>query len=115
MAARTRTGLSHWLAQRATAVALVPLSLWFVAGLVSRTGANYDSAAAWLREPLTAILLALTLIATFYHAALGLGEVIEDYVHAPMVRIISIWLVRFACVGFAVAGLYALIRVAVPA
>ncbi|MGH7116231.1 MAG: succinate dehydrogenase, hydrophobic membrane anchor protein [Stellaceae bacterium] len=107
-----KEGVEHWLVQRITAVALVPLALWFVAAVVGLVGADFDTMQGWVGRPLPAILLVLLLIATFYHAALGLQVVIEDYVQAALARIGLVILVRLACVVFAVAGIVAVLSLA---
>lgn len=104
-------GVSHWWVQRVTAVALVPLSLWFLAGLLSAMLSSDASAlAAWLSSPLNALLLALLLIAMFWHAKLGLQVVIEDYVHAPARKYTLLLANNFLCFLFAAAGLMAIIK-----
>jgi succinate dehydrogenase / fumarate reductase membrane anchor subunit len=112
MGAPSRSGLGHWWAQRASAIALVPLSLWFAAGLVAHTGASHADVVAWLGAPVPAILMMLAIGAAFYHAMLGLEVVIEDYVHDAGTRIASILIVRFGCIGFTVAGVFAVLRIA---
>jgi succinate dehydrogenase / fumarate reductase membrane anchor subunit len=76
-----KTGTGHFWAQRVTAVALVPLSLWFVANLAVQFGASYASVTDWLSSPFQAGLLALYLAMIFYHSQLGLRTIVEDYVH----------------------------------
>jgi succinate dehydrogenase / fumarate reductase, membrane anchor subunit len=105
-------GVDHWWAQRITAVALVPLSLWFVSSVIGLVGADLESVQNWVSQPLPAILLILLLIATFYHASLGLQVVIEDYVHTELVKLGLIVLLRLLCFGFAVAGIFAVVSVA---
>jgi len=107
-----KDGVEHWLVQRITAVALVPLALWFVASVIGLVGADFDTVQGWIGRPLPAILLVLLLIATFYHASLGLQVVIEDYVHAELARIGLVILVRLACVALAVAGIVAVLSLA---
>lgn len=114
-AGSARSGTGHWWAQRVTAVALVPLSLWFVASMVSLTGADHGTVTAWLARPTTAILMVLTLAVTFYHTLLGLEVVIDDYVHAPGARLPALLLVRFACVVLGLAGAFAVLRIAFAA
>ena len=63
-----KEGVEHWLVQRITALALVPLALWFVIAVIGLVGADFDTVQAWVGQPLPAILLVLLLIATFYHA-----------------------------------------------
>ena len=82
-----KEGVEHWIVQRVTAVALVPLVLWFVAAVIQLAGADFDAMQDWVGRPLPAIVLVLLLIATFYHAALGLQVVIEDYVHGELARL----------------------------
>src|SRR5205807_4910840 len=67
-----REGVEVWWMQRVTAVALLPLTLWFVASLIALTGSDYNTFIAWLKAPFVAILMVLLLIALFYHTALGL-------------------------------------------
>ena len=98
--------------QRVTAVALVPLVLWFVAAVIGLTGGDFDAMQNWVGRPLPAILLILLLIATFYHAALGLQVVIEDYVHGDLARLGLVILTRLACVTLAVAGIVSVVALA---
>ena len=108
-----KEGVEHWWLQRITAVALVPLGLWFVIAIIRLVGADVDNVRDWVGNPLPAILLVLLLIATFYHAALGLQVVIEDYVHAELSRLGLLVFVRLACFALAVAGIFAVISMAV--
>jgi succinate dehydrogenase / fumarate reductase, membrane anchor subunit len=107
-----KEGIEHWWLQRLTAVALAPLGLWFVAAVIRLTGADLDRVRGWIAHPLPAILLVLLLIATFWHMSLGLQVVIEDYVAAPFTRLGLIVIVRLACFGMAVAGIFAVLRIA---
>ena len=107
-----KEGVEHWWVQRVTAVALVPLTLWFVAALVAHLGVDRAAAAAWLRSPLTAVAMILLVVATFTHMALGLQVVIEDYVHHEATKIASLVLVRLACWALGAAALFAVLRVA---
>ena len=89
-----KSGTEHWWAQRLTALALIPLSLWFVASVAAMTGADYATMRAWCDSPLVGTLLILLIVATFYHAYLGLQVVIEDYVHNEPLKIAAL-----LCVG----------------
>lgn len=108
-----KEGVEHWWLQRITAVALVPLSLWFVIAIIRLAGADFDSVRDWIGNPLPAILLVLLLIATFYHVSLGLQVVVEDYIHAELAKLGLVIIVRLACFAFAVAGIFAVIIMAV--
>jgi succinate dehydrogenase / fumarate reductase, membrane anchor subunit len=107
-----KEGVAHWWAQRMTAVALVPLMIWFVASICIMTGADYDAVRAWVATPLVSILLVLLTIAVFHHAQLGLQVVIEDYVHTEWLKIASIGFVKFAAIGLAVATVFSIVKIA---
>jgi succinate dehydrogenase / fumarate reductase membrane anchor subunit len=108
-----KEGVEHWWLQRITAVALVPLSLWFVIAIIRLVGADSDSVRDWVGNPLPATMLVLLLIATFYHASLGLQVVIEDYIHAELTKLGLVIIVRLGCVALAVAGMFAVLSMAV--
>ena len=76
-----KSGTKHWWAQRVTAIALIPLTIWFVVAMISATGNDYNNAKQFIGNPINAILFILLIVATFHHAQLGLQVVIEDYVH----------------------------------
>ncbi|MGA8259378.1 MAG: succinate dehydrogenase, hydrophobic membrane anchor protein [Arenicellales bacterium] len=76
-----KEGVEHWWWQRLTALALVPLAVWFVVAVVSLTGVDHAVARAWVTQPLNKALLIAFLAALLHHAQLGLQVVIEDYVH----------------------------------
>ena len=79
-----KNGVEHWWLQRVTAIALVPLTVWFAASLIAHAGNNYATVVVWLRTPTATIPMTLLLTALFYHTALGLQVVIEDYLHSRM-------------------------------
>jgi succinate dehydrogenase / fumarate reductase membrane anchor subunit len=106
-----KTGISHWWMQRVTAAALIPLSFWLIAFLDLCINAPYQQTVDWLSSPLSIICIVAWILAVFYHAALGLQVVIEDYVAAEGLRIISIWLVNLAFLFLAIAALIAVFRI----
>ena len=106
-----KEGVEHWWRQRVTAVALVPLTLWFVASIIAHRGSDYTVFIAWLKTPLAALMMVLLLIALFYHIALGLQVIIEDYLHSAA-KIPALVLVRLGCFALAAAGILAVLRVA---
>jgi succinate dehydrogenase / fumarate reductase, membrane anchor subunit len=110
-----KEGVQHWWAQRLTAVALVPLALWFCAGLIAHAGADRTAVFQWLGSPLQAILMVLLLGTGFHHMALGVQVVIEDYVETEWVKIGALILNRFIAYGLAVAGIFAVMRIALGA
>jgi succinate dehydrogenase / fumarate reductase membrane anchor subunit len=107
-----KEGVAHWWAQRLTAVALIPLVLWFVIALIGLTGARRAAVVAWLHAPLPAIATVLMLVAMFYHMALGVQAVIEDYVHNEGSKITLLVLNKFVAYALAAAGIFAVLRIA---
>lgn len=107
-----KDGTGHWWAQRVTAVALVPLTIWFVASVVLLTNCSYERFVAWVGSPLPAILLVLLIVATFHHAQLGLQVVIEDYVHGEGRKLAGIVLVKLAAFALGTAAVLSVLRLA---
>ena len=106
-----KEGAEHWWMARVSAVALIPLTLWFVASIIAHTGSDYVTFIVWLRMPLVSILMVLLLIALFYHTALGLQVVIEDYVHSGA-KFAALVAMRLGCFALAAAGTVAALRIA---
>jgi succinate dehydrogenase / fumarate reductase membrane anchor subunit len=104
-------GVEQWWMVRVTAIALVPLTIWFAASLIAHENSNYASAIAWLRTPIVSILMILLLLALFYHTALGLQVVIEDYVHSKLKDSVLLG-THLGCLTLAVAGIWATLRIA---
>ena len=109
------TGTGHFLSQRLSAVALVPLTLWFAVALLTLPSLDFYSVTAWVAAPLHAVLLALLVIALVYHSSLGTQVVVEDYVHTPGLRMVVITVLRLLHFGLAVAGIFAVFLVATRA
>jgi succinate dehydrogenase / fumarate reductase membrane anchor subunit len=107
-----KTGAEHWWAQRVSAVALIVLGVWFAAALIAHAGADHAAVVAWLRGPVVAILMILLVAATFYHAALGLQVVIEDYVETEWLKVSSLVVMRLISILLAVVGVFAVLRIA---
>lgn len=104
-----RAGVSAWRWQRVTAVALVPLVIWSLASLIAVAGGGREAVVGWLAQPAAAIPAILLLIALFWHMALGLTVVTEDYLHHGGVRMIAVALIQLGCLVLAVAGVAAVI------
>lgn len=106
----SKSGVDEWWAERVSAVALVPLTLWFAASIIAHTGSDYATFTVWLSAPVPAILMILLLIALFYHTALGLQVVIEDYRHGGA-KYATLVIMRLSCFALAVAGIVATLRI----
>jgi len=106
-----KTGTSHWWMQRVTAVALVPLSFPLIILLNLCINAPYLETVAWLGMPFNSVCIVAWILAVFYHAALGLQVVIEDYVANEGAKIITVWAVNLAFLFLGLAALLAVLRI----
>jgi len=106
-----REGVHHWWAQRLTAIALIPLVVWFAISLVMMSGADYGAVRAWIGSPVVMVLLILTIAVGLHHGQLGLQVVIEDYVHGDGSKLALIVAVRFIAVLFGLAAIVAVLRI----
>jgi succinate dehydrogenase / fumarate reductase membrane anchor subunit len=106
-----KSGTGHWWLQRVTAVALVPLSFWLIKFLRLSLTAPYQQTVDWLASPVNTVCIIAWIVAVFYHAALGLQVVIEDYVAPEGVKIASTWAVNLAFLFLAMAALLAVFRI----
>ncbi len=107
-----KDGVHHWWMQRLTAIALVPLVLWFVFCVASLSGGDYETVRAWVSQPFTTVMLVLLIAVVFYHAQLGLQVVIEDYISAKAPQLTALIVVKFLAVLMAVIGIVAVLRIA---
>ncbi len=107
-----KDGTAHWWAQRVSAAALVPLTLWFVISLLALPALDYGTVRTWLSVPLSSLLAVLLVAVTTYHSYLGTGVIIEDYVHCAATKLLSLLLLRFLYVFVGGAGIFAILRVA---
>lgn len=105
-----KEGVEHWWTERVTAVALVPLTLWFIVSMIAHGRNDYIACIAWLRTPFSALMMVLLLIALFYHTALGLQVIIEDYVHS-VIKAPALIVMRLGCFALTATGILAVLRI----
>ncbi len=108
-------GFSHWWWQRVTAIALIPLSIWFMVSVLSLLGGGYLAAVSWLQSPLNATLMLLFVLTALYHAQTGLQVVIEDYVHTKWLNLVMLIGVKFLAAAMAVMSVIAVLKISVGA
>lgn len=107
-----KSGLHHWWAQRVTAIALLPLSLYFVLSVLMLAGASRAEMVGFMAEPWNAVLYLCLIAALFYHLSLGLQTVIEDYVHNDATRMASLLAVKGVIVFCALASAVSVLKLA---
>jgi succinate dehydrogenase / fumarate reductase, membrane anchor subunit len=107
-----KDGTAHWWAQRVTAVALIPLTLWFLFSLLALPDLDYETVRTWLSLPISGFLAVLLVAVLTHHSYLGTTVVIEDYVHSGGMKLLSLLLLRFLYVLVGGASIFAILRVA---
>ncbi|MFN4140300.1 succinate dehydrogenase, hydrophobic membrane anchor protein [Aestuariivirga sp.] len=105
-----KAGTEHWWAQRVTAIAGIPLTVFLIGFILAHLGASRAEIVASLQNPLVPILLALTMVNLLWHMRLGMQVVIEDYVHAPRNKFAALLLNSFFTAAMGVAALYAILK-----
>ena len=105
-----KEGVHHWWAQRLTAIALIPLVVWFAISLVMLSGAEFNVVRAWIGSPLVMVMLILTIGIGLHHGQLGMQVVWEDYTEGAL-RVVMIVLTRFLAVLFGLGAIVAILRI----
>ena len=104
-------GVSHWWLQRVTAVAMIPLTLWFVWSLITvLSSPNVVRIAEWFASPVHSLLMILLLGSMFAHAKLGIQVVIEDYVKGEGCKFTLLLANAFICFIFAGVSVLAVLK-----
>jgi succinate dehydrogenase / fumarate reductase membrane anchor subunit len=106
-----RSGSGHWWSQRVSAVALVPLTLWFVVSMLTLGSADFPTVFAFLARPLNGFLCILLVASAGYHSYLGTNVIVEDYVRTPATKIAGLLALRFAHVLAGGAAIFAILRI----
>ncbi len=105
-------GVGHWWMQRVTAVALLPLTLWFAGSLLTKPLYSYEAMRGWLGQPWVAVLTILLVFTLAWHSRLGMQVIIEDYVHGKGAKTTLLLLSTFVHVLAAAAAIFALLVLA---
>jgi len=108
-----KEGTDHWWGQRVSAVALLFLGSWFLYSLLGLQNFTYLEVIRFVGVPLNGVLLSLLAMTLAYHSYLGVQVVIEDYVHTPGTKVVSLLLSRFAHVFVAIAAVYAILVIGI--
>jgi len=106
-------GAGHWLAERVTSIALVPLSVWAVfAALRLAASPDYQTAQAWISDPVNAVLAILTLFIGFVHMHAGMRVIVEDYIRRTVTKAVLLLFNLAVCVLIGALGIFSLLKVA---
>ena len=104
-------GVVHWKLQRISAIAMIPLIIWFVSSLVFSLINGYNQSITWLQSPLNATGMVLLFGTLYFHAASGLQVVIEDYVHNEGLKIMSLILIKLLSVLLGVLSILCVLKI----
>jgi succinate dehydrogenase / fumarate reductase membrane anchor subunit len=107
-----KDGTAHWWSQRVTAVALIPLTLWFMFSLLSLPTLDYATVKTWLSVPLSGFFAVLLVGVLTYHSYLGTSVIVEDYAHSAGMKLLYLLSLRFLYVLVGGASIFAILRVA---
>ncbi|HEV2533633.1 succinate dehydrogenase, hydrophobic membrane anchor protein [Phenylobacterium sp.] len=105
-------GVGHWISERVGAVALIPLTLWGVFGVLRLAAGDYGAAVAWVSDPLNATLMVLLFVISFWHMQSGLRVVIEDYIHVTLNKSALLILNLFVCGLAGALAVFSILKVA---
>jgi succinate dehydrogenase / fumarate reductase, membrane anchor subunit len=105
-------GVGHWISERVGAIALIPLTLWAVFGVLRLAAGDYGAAIAWVSDPLNATLMVLLIAVSFWHMHSGLRVVIEDYIHITLNKTALLVLNLFVCGLAGALAVFSILKVA---
>jgi succinate dehydrogenase / fumarate reductase membrane anchor subunit len=106
-----KEGTEHFWVQRVSAVALALLGCWFLVSLLQLDALSYASVLSWIAAPLNSILLALLAATLAWHSSLGIQVIIEDYVHGPFFKVVSLIMSKFAHLLAAAVAIFAVLKI----
>jgi succinate dehydrogenase / fumarate reductase, membrane anchor subunit len=105
-------GASHWMAERLSAIALIPLVLWAVFGVIRLAAGDYDTAVVWVGQPLNAVLLVLLTLVAFWHMQSGMRVIVEDYIHKLSTKVVLLIANLFVCGLMGALAIFSILKVA---
>ena len=105
-------GAGHWVSERVTAIALVPLTVWMVYGILRLAAGDYGFAVHWVQDPLNATLVVLTFAISFWHMHAGVRVVVEDYIHKTLTKSVLLLINLFICGLAGALAIFSILKVA---
>ena len=108
-------GAHHWLQERVTSVALIPLMIWFVYNVISLRGAGYEQFIYWLAQPVNAVLMIVLIIVGLWHGVMGSQVIVEDYIHNKSFKMFKLVGMKLFYGALGVACIFSILKVAFTA
>lgn len=108
-----KASVKHWILQRITAIALIPLGVWFIIFFIPLAGAPHEETLLWLSSPFSATCAILFVSVLFYHGALGMQAVFEDYIPQESLRSIFVRGTKYISTAVAVLAIFCILKVVV--
>jgi len=105
-------GAAHWVSERVSSIALAPLVVWAIYGIMRLAAGDYGFAVHWIQDPLNATLTALTLVVSFWHMHSGMRVVVEDYIHKTLTKSVLLLINLFVCGLVGALAIFAVLKVA---
>jgi succinate dehydrogenase / fumarate reductase membrane anchor subunit len=105
-------GVGHWISERISAIALVPLTVWLIYGVLRLAAGDYAFAVQWIGNPLNATLMVLMIAIGFWHMHAGLRVVVEDYIHVTLTKSAVLLLNLFVCGLAGALAIFSILKVA---
>jgi succinate dehydrogenase / fumarate reductase membrane anchor subunit len=108
-------GAGHWVSERVTAIALVPLTVWAVYGVLRLAAGDYGLAVHWIQDPLNATLAVIALAISFWHMHAGMRVIVEDYIHKALTKTTILLINLFVCGLMGALAIVSILKVALGA
>ena len=102
---------AHWGLERAVSAAAFALLIWLAISLWRLPGLDQPMVAQWLKSPLAAVPMLLLVVVLFQHIRMGLAQVVEDYVHEPVNRMLCLALINGAAILIGALALLSLLKI----
>ena len=98
--------------QKITALALIPLVLWFCIGVAMLPELTYEVLVTWLKSPFNAVMALILVVVSFQHAHMGIQVIFEDYISSHGTRIAAVLITKFISYFMMALGVYSIISIA---
>ena len=107
-----KEGSHHWWMQRLTAIALIPLTVWFAISIIGIVGADHAAVVNWFSSPVISIFMILFVSTMVYHSTLGVQVVIEDYIHKERWKFGLLIVLKFLGITLGVVAVFSILKLA---